>query len=107
MLSRPGLVDSLVKAGLDHADNRIVPPAGNARSPGVRRGAWEETVRGLGIAGRGLLRQHEHHHHALHPARHREGTMRFLIDMGVRNIAFNGLIRSGKGKEAEGISPTR
>jgi radical SAM protein with 4Fe4S-binding SPASM domain len=30
--------------------------------------------------------------------------MRFLMSLGVKNIAFNGIIRSGKGIETEGIT---
>jgi radical SAM protein with 4Fe4S-binding SPASM domain len=32
-----------------------------------------------------------------------EETMRLLISLGVKNIAFNSIIRSGKGEETEGI----
>jgi radical SAM protein with 4Fe4S-binding SPASM domain len=33
-----------------------------------------------------------------------EDTMRFLVSLGVKHIAFNGIIRSGKGLETEGIT---
>jgi radical SAM protein with 4Fe4S-binding SPASM domain len=32
-----------------------------------------------------------------------EDTLRYLVSLGVKNAAFNTIIRSGKGKEAEGI----
>ncbi|NIP36444.1 MAG: radical SAM protein, partial [Thermoplasmata archaeon] len=33
-----------------------------------------------------------------------EDTVRFLIDLGVKNVSLNGIIRSGKGKEARSVS---
>ena len=33
-----------------------------------------------------------------------EETMRFLADLGVKNIAFNSIIRSGKGKSTESVT---
>jgi len=36
-----------------------------------------------------------------------EDTMRFVMGLGVRNVAFNGIIRSGGGKNEEAIEYTR
>lgn len=108
MLSRPGLVDSLVKAGLDHVQITVLSHRPETHDRLVcDEGAWEETVRGLEASLAGDLYVSTNTTIMRSTLPDIEGTMRFLIDKGVRNIAFNGLIRSGKGKEAEGISPDK
>jgi radical SAM protein with 4Fe4S-binding SPASM domain len=104
-LGRPGYLRSLVAKGLDHVQITVLShePETHDRLAGAK-GAWQETVLGLKAAlaedvyvstNTTIMRSNYHHI---------KETMRFLVGIGVRNIAFNGIIRSGKGVQAEGIT---
>jgi radical SAM protein with 4Fe4S-binding SPASM domain len=104
-LGEDGYLSGLISAGLDHVQITILSHrAGVHDRIAGSAGAWEETISGIKTAlsqdvylstnttimeeNRGDL----------------EETMRFLISLGVKNLAFNGLIRSGKGRDAKGVS---
>jgi radical SAM protein with 4Fe4S-binding SPASM domain len=104
-LAQPGFLRDLAQVGLDHVQITVLShrPEVHDRLVGDE-GAWAETMKGLDTAlgeeiyvstNTTLMRS------TLGDA---EDTLRFLIARGVRNIAFNALIRSGKGKDADGIS---
>ena len=104
-LARPGYLHDLVVKGLDHVQITVLSSQEGLHDQLVgEKGAWNETVQGLKVAlqeqmyvstNTTIMRSNLHD---------LESTMRFLISLGVRNIAFNGLIRSGKGVETEGIT---
>lgn len=104
-LARPGLVKDLVDAGMDHVQITLLSHMESlhdelAASPG----AWKETVAGIkaALAEDVYLSTNTTIMRRTLPGI--EATMRFLSSLGVRNIAFNALIRSGQGRSAEGVS---
>ncbi|MFO7618759.1 MAG: radical SAM protein [Thermoplasmata archaeon] len=104
-LAKPGYLKGLVDAGLDHVQITMLSHleslhdgmAGSA-------GAWKETVAGVRTALKENLYVSTNTTIMRKTLAGAEETMRFLISLGVRNIAFNALIRSGQGKTAEGIT---
>lgn len=104
-LSRPGYLADLIDVGLDHVQITVLShrPEAHDRLVGSE-GAWEETMMGLDAALASDLYVNTNTTIMRSTLPDVEDTLRFLIGKGVRNVAFNGLIRSGKGKEAEGIS---
>lgn len=103
-LRAPGYLKELVSKGLDHVQITVLSHREEVhdRLSGAP-GAWKETVEGLKAA----LQEDLYVSTNTTIMRSNEDdileTLRFLIDMGVKNIAFNGLIRSGKGKDTEGL----
>jgi radical SAM protein with 4Fe4S-binding SPASM domain len=104
-LGRPGYLYSLVANGLDHVQITVLShePATHDKLTGSE-GAWRETISGLKAAiaedmyvstNTTIMRSNYDHV---------KETMMFLVDLGVRNVAFNGIIRSGKGVQAEGVT---
>ena len=86
------------------ADNRpLAPEEVHDRLCGSA-GAWKETIDGLKVALDEDLYTSTNTTIMRSNYQDMEDTMRFLISLGVKNIAFNGIIRSGKGTEAEGIT---
>jgi radical SAM protein with 4Fe4S-binding SPASM domain len=68
------------------------------------KGAWQETISGLEAAiaedmyvSTNTTLMRSNHAHA-------KETLVFLAGLGVKNVAFNSIIRSGKGVEAEGLT---
>ena len=105
MLSHPGYLNDLIGVGLDHVQITVLSHRKEAHDRLVGdEGAWDETMRGLETALAADLYVSTNTTIMRSTLPDVEETLRFLISKGVRNIAFNGLIRSGKGKEAEGIS---
>jgi len=104
-LARPGHLRDLVARGLDHVQITVLSSNEEVhdRLAGAK-GAWKETVEGLRTALGEDLYVSTNTTIMRSNLDGVEDTMRFLISSGVKNIAFNGLIRSGKGVNAEGIS---
>ncbi|MCU0861646.1 MAG: radical SAM protein [Methanomassiliicoccales archaeon] len=94
----------LVQKGLDHIQITVLSYKETVHDGLVDdKGAWKQTVEGLKAAlaedvyvstNTTIMRSN---------CDHVEDTLRFLAGLGVRNVAFNGIIRSGKGKDAEGL----
>ncbi|UCF08916.1 MAG: radical SAM protein [Thermoplasmata archaeon] len=104
-LADKGYLDGLVQAGLDHVQITVESfnPETHDEIVGFE-GARQETVSGLKnavsadlylVTNTSVLR------------RNISGigdTMNFLAGLGLRNTAFNGLIRAGLGKEADAVT---
>jgi len=104
-LRQPGYVKRLVGLGLDHVQITVLSHKDAAHDELVcSKGAWRETIDGLRAALAEDL--YVSTNTTIMRANYGdiEGTMKYLIDIGVKNIAFNSVIRSGKGQDAEGIS---
>ncbi len=103
-LREPGFLKELVAKGLDHVQITVLSHQEEVHDALVGcKGAWKETMEGLKVAlsedvylttNTTIMRSN---------ASEIEGTMHFLISLGVKHIAFNGIIRSGGGKETDGI----
>jgi len=104
-LAEPGYLRGLVADGLDHVQITVLShrPEVHDRLVGAE-GAWAETMGGLEAALREEVYVSTNTTLMRPTLEGAEDTLRFLIAKGVRNVAFNGLIRSGKGKEADGIT---
>ncbi|HEY3420059.1 MAG TPA: radical SAM protein [Methanomassiliicoccales archaeon] len=104
-LAKPGYLHDLVVKGLDHVQITVLSSREELHDRLVgEAGAWKETVEGLRTA---LLEQMYVSTNTTIMRSNLddlEDTMRSLISLGVRNIAFNGIIRSGKGVGTEGIT---
>jgi radical SAM protein with 4Fe4S-binding SPASM domain len=106
-LGRPGYLKELVRLGLDHVQITVLSHREDVhdRLAGAK-GAWKETVEGLKTA----LAEDLYVSTNTTIMRDNVGdvaeTMRFLVGLGTRNIAFNVIIRSGKGESADGITFT-
>lgn len=104
-LREKGYLGDLVVAGLDHVQVTVLSHRASLHDSITRsEGSWEETVEGIKTAlgeevylstNTTIMRAN---------AEDVEETMRYLIGLGVKNLAFNGLIRSGKGRSAKGIT---
>jgi len=103
-LREPGFLKELVDKGLDHVQITVLSHREKVHDMLVgEQGAWKETMDGLKMAlsedvylttNTTIMRSN---------APEIEATMRFLVSLGVKHIAFNGIIRSGGGKGTEGI----
>jgi radical SAM protein with 4Fe4S-binding SPASM domain len=104
-ISRPGYLRGLVAAGLDHVQVTLLShvAATHDRLAGAQ-GAWEETVAGIRMAAGEDVYLSTNTTIMRSNLADVEGTARFLLSLGVRNLAFNCLIRSGKGVDAEGVT---
>jgi len=104
-IGRPGYLHDLVVKGLDHVQVTVLSSQEDVHDRLVgSSGAWKETISGLRTALQEDLYVSTNTTIMRSNLEGLEGTMRFLMSLGVKNIAFNGLIRSGKGVNAEGIS---
>ncbi len=103
-LAEPGYLGDLIQTGLDHVQITVLShrPEIHDRLVGAT-GAWEETMNGLDVALNSDLYVSTNTTLMRSNISDAEATLRFLIARGVKNIAFNGLIRSGRGKNAEGV----
>jgi radical SAM protein with 4Fe4S-binding SPASM domain len=104
-LAREGYLHDLVVKGLDHVQITLLShiPEEHDRLVGSP-GAWNQTVAGIKIAASEDVYLSTNTTIMRSNLSTVEETMRFLISLGVKNIAFNGLIRSGKGVNAEGVT---
>ena len=105
MLSRTGYLSDLIDVGLDHVQITVLSHRREVHDRLVGdEGAGDETIKGVETALAADIYVSTNTTIMRSTLPDVEDTLRFLISKGVGNIAFNGLIRSGKGKEAEGIS---
>ncbi len=104
-LAEEGYVKGLVDAGLDHVQVTVL-----SHREGVHdeltcaEGSWKEAIEGLKAALAEDLYVSTNTTIMSENLDDVEETMRFLIGLGVRNVAFNGIIRSGKGKKARSVT---
>ncbi|MGD0056979.1 MAG: radical SAM protein [Methanomassiliicoccales archaeon] len=104
-LRKEGYLHNLVGKGLDHVQITVLSFKESVHDRLVgSEGAWKETVEGLKIALREDLYVSTNTTIMRSNYEDIEDTMRHLIAIGVKNIAVNSIIRSGKGEETEGIS---
>jgi radical SAM protein with 4Fe4S-binding SPASM domain len=104
-LREPGYLKGLVAKGLDHVQVTVLSDQEKAHDALVGdQGAWQQTVQGLKVALSEDLYVCTNTTIMRSNFDQIERTMAFLVSMGVRNVAFNSIIRSGKGKEAEAVS---
>ena len=104
-LARPGYLHDLVVKGLDHVQITVLSSREEVHDRLVgATGAWKETIEGLKVALTEQMYVSTNTTIMRSNLDGLEATMRFLISLGVNNIAFNGIIRSGKGIETEGIT---
>ncbi|MFA5314032.1 MAG: radical SAM protein, partial [Methanomassiliicoccales archaeon] len=104
-LRKPGYLHGLVGKGLDHVQITVLSSKEELHDGLVgEKGAWKETVEGLKVALGEQMYVSTNTTIMRSNLNDLEDTMRFLISLGVKNIAFNGIIRSGKGVDTEGVS---
>lgn len=104
-LGEPGYLHDLVAKGLDHVQITVLSSHEALHDRLVEAtGAWKETIEGLRMALKEEMYVSTNTTIMRSNLDDLEETMRFLITIGVKNIAFNGIIRSGKGIETEGIT---
>jgi len=104
-LGKPGYLKGLIGLGLDHVQITVLShrEALHDKLAGAK-GAWKETVEGLKTALAEDLYVSTNTTIMRDNVSDVVETMKFLIGLGVRNIAFNVIIRSGKGESADGIT---
>ncbi len=104
-LAKPGYLKGLVDSGLDHVQITLLSHLESLHDElAGSAGAWKETVAGIKAALSQDLYVSTNTTIMRKTLAGAEETMRFLISLGVKNVAFNALIRSGAGKSAEGIT---
>lgn len=104
-LGKPGYLRELVKLGLDHVQITVLSNSEDRHDKLTgATGSWKETIQGLKTALAEDLYVSTNTTIMRKNLKDVEATMRFLIELGVKNIAFNVIIRSGKGESVEGIS---
>ncbi len=104
-LSRPGYLKELVKVGLDHVQITVESHEPETHDKIVKdEGAWKETIEGLKIAikedvyvSTNTTIMQDNYSEIL-------DTIKFLHEMGVKNVSCNSLIRAGSGKDARGVT---
>ena len=107
-LKEKGYVKELVDVGLDHVQITLLSHRESVHDKLTgSEGAWKETVEGIKTALGEDLYVMTNTTIMQSTVDEIEEIMRFLIALGVSNIAFNSIIRSGKGKSAEGIDYER
>jgi len=103
-LGEEGYLRELVQRGLDHVQITLLSHrSGLHDSLSGCTGAWEETVSGIKVAAEEDVYLSTNTTIMEDNLDDIEDTLRFLISLGVKNVAFNCLIRSGKGVDARGI----
>jgi radical SAM protein with 4Fe4S-binding SPASM domain len=104
-LAEVGYLMSLVQAGLDHVQVTVLSHKESVHDQlAGSEGAWAETVDGLKRALGQNLYVSTNTTIMSENLDDIEDTVRFLIDLGVENVSLNGIIRSGKGKEARSVT---
>jgi radical SAM protein with 4Fe4S-binding SPASM domain len=103
-LDRPGYLGSLVSEGLDHIQITVLSDKAELHDRLVGSdGAWNETVAGLKAALAEDLYVSTNTTIMRSNYANIMDTMKFLVGLGVKNTAFNSIIRAGKGTSAEGV----
>lgn len=104
-LAESGYLMSLIQAGIDHVQVTVLSHQEAVHDELVcSEGAWKETVEGLKRAVGQDVYLSTNTTIMSENLEDIEQTVRFLIDLGIENISLNGIIRSGKGKEARSVS---
>ncbi len=104
-LAEEGYVKGLVEAGLDHVQVTLLSHRMSVHDELVcAEGAWKETVEGIKAALEEDLYVSTNTTIMSENLDDVELTVKFLIGLGVKNVSVNGLIRSGKGKEARSVT---
>ncbi|OPY33148.1 MAG: pyrroloquinoline quinone biosynthesis protein PqqE [Methanomassiliicoccales archaeon PtaU1.Bin124] len=104
-LAKDGYLHDLVVKGLDHVQITVLSSNAPLHDRLVGEvGAWKETIAGLKVALQEKMYVSTNTTIMRSNLGDLEATMRFLISLGVEHVAFNGIIRSGKGVDAEGVS---
>jgi radical SAM protein with 4Fe4S-binding SPASM domain len=104
-LAEEGYLGDLVKAGLDHVQITVLSHRESVHDKlAGAEGSWSETIEGLKVALGEDLYVSTNTTIMGDNLEDVEETMRFLVGLGVKNVCFNGIIRSGKGKEARTVS---
>ena len=103
-LAKGGYLKELVDAGLDHVQITLLSHKESVHDVLTgKSGSWKETVEGIMAALKEDVYLNTNTTIMKSNAAEVEDTLRFLISLGVENIAFNGIIRSGEGKSAEAV----
>lgn len=104
-LRKPGYLKELVRIGLDHVQITVLSHRESVHDElSGSAGAWKETIEGLKVALEEDLYVSTNTTIMRSNFGDIEETMRFLVGLGVKNIAFNSIIRSGKGTDAVGVT---
>jgi len=104
-LRKKGYLKDLVKVGLDHVQITVLSHKESVHDKLAGcEGAWKETIEGLKVALNEDLYVNTNTTIMRSNAADMEDTARFLIGLGVKNIAFNAIIRSGKGVNTEALT---
>ena len=103
-LSEPGYLKGLVGAGLDHVQITLLSHRESVHD-GLTRdpGSWKQTVEGIKAAVKENIYVASNTTLLAKNIDEIEDTLRFAIGLGLRNVAFNGIIRSGLGKTGEAL----
>jgi radical SAM protein with 4Fe4S-binding SPASM domain len=104
-LSKPGYLKELVKVGLDHVQITVESHKPETHDKIVKdEGAWKETTEGLKMAikedvyvSTNTTIMQDNYSEIL-------DTIKFLHELGVKNVSCNSLIRAGSGKDARGVT---
>ncbi|UCE37564.1 MAG: radical SAM protein [Thermoplasmata archaeon] len=104
-LSKPGYLKELIELGLDHVQITVESHNSATHDKIVSdEGAWEETIAGLKTVikedvyvSTNTTIMKDNFEEILY-------TVKFLHELGVKNIACNSLIRAGAGKNAKTVS---
>jgi radical SAM protein with 4Fe4S-binding SPASM domain len=107
-LREPGYLKGLVDAGLDHVQITLLSHRESVhdRLTG-KAGSWKETVEGIKVAVKENLYVSTNTTLMGSNIDEIEDTLRFVISLGVKNVAFNGIIRAGKGTGPEALELPR
>jgi radical SAM protein with 4Fe4S-binding SPASM domain len=105
ILAEPSYLMSLITAGLDHVQVTVLSHKETVHDELVcSEGAWRETIAGLKRAVAQDVYLSTNTTIMSENLDDIEDTVRFLIDLGIQNVSLNGIIRSGKGKEARSVT---
>jgi radical SAM protein with 4Fe4S-binding SPASM domain len=104
-LARQGYLKELVRLGLDHVQITVLSHKAALHDElTCRKGSWKETIEGLKASLKEDLYVSTNTTIMRSNLGDVEETLRFLVGLGVKNVAFNSIIRSGKGEGAVGIT---
>jgi radical SAM protein with 4Fe4S-binding SPASM domain len=107
-LRQDGYLRGLVDAGLDHVQITLLSHRESVHDKLTgSAGSWKETVEGIRVAVKENLYVATNTTLMSSNIDEMEDTLRFVIGLGVKNVAFNGMIRSGKGTGPEALDLSR
>ena len=107
-LGEAGYLKGLVDAGLDHVQITLLSHRESVHDKLTgSAGSWKETVEGIKAAVKENLYVATNTTLMASNIDEMEDTLRFATGLGVKNVAFNGIIRSGKGTGPEALDLSR